>query len=688
MSTEMTDSERIDYLRRLLNDANHKYYVLAAPELDDQEYDFLLHELEALERRHPEKYDPSSPTQRVGSDIVSTFQQVAHAVPMLSLANTYNEQDVGQWYEQIVRGLGGEAFEIVCEMKYDGLSISLTYDDGVLVRAVTRGDGVQGDEVTQNVKTIRSIPLRLQDGDYPRHFEIRGEVLLPWEQFHRLNSERQESGEAPFANPRNAAAGTLKLQNSKVVAARQLDAYLYFLLGDELPADNHYDNLLACQRWGFKTSAWMAKVTTLDDIMAFIHHWDTARQTLPIATDGIVLKVNSLRQQRALGMTAKAPRWAIAYKYKAARERTQLQSVSFQVGRTGAITPVANMSPVLLAGTIVRRATLNNASFIRAFDLHIGDYVYVEKGGEIIPKIVAVDTEARAAEAVPVVFPQCCPECGTPLVRYEGEAAHYCPNDTSCPPQRKGKIEHFVSRRAMNIIGLGKELIDDYYERGLIRDVADLYDLRIEQLWGDDTKRNKFDSAKNIIAAIEASKAVPFPRVLFALGIRFVGEVSAKSIAKYFRSIAAIQRATVADLCAVDGVGLIVAQSIVRWMQQEENIQLIGRLEAHGLQMALTDDDSPQSTVLEGKTIVISGVFAQHSRDEYKRLIEQHGGKNATAISKATTFVLAGSNIGPAKLTKARNLNIPLVSEDEFLALLATPPTPPAPPLAEGSLFG
>ncbi len=667
----MNDIERIEQLRTLLHEANYRYYVLNSPTLSDQDFDFMMHELEHLETLHPETADPNSPTQRVGSDLQTEFTQVVHRYPMLSLANTYSEQDVEDWYEQVTRLLAGEEFEVCCEMKYDGLSISLTYEDGRLVRAVTRGDGVRGDDVTQNVRTIRSIPLRLAMGDYPRVFEVRGEVLMPWESFRRLNAEREEEGDTPFANPRNAASGTLKMLNSREVARRGLDAYLYYLLGEDLPEDGHYENLMACQRWGFKMSQGMKKAHSLGEIMEFIAYWGTERKNLPVATDGIVLKVNSLRQQTALGMTAKSPRWAIAYKYKAERVRTRLLSVTYQVGRTGAVTPVANMQPIHLAGTVVRRATLNNEDFIRSFDLHLGDYVYVEKGGEIIPKIVAVDVDSREAGAQVVEFATHCPVCGTPLVRYEGEACHYCPNDTGCPTQRKGRIEHFVSRKAMNIVGLGRELIDEYYERGLIRDVADLYELQVSQLWGDDIKRNKIDSAKNIVSAIQASTSVPFERVVFALGIRFVGEVSARAVARYFKDIDTLMSATEEDLCQVDGIGSIVAASIVSFFHEEENVRIVERLRAKGVQMALSHEQlSAHSDTLAGQSIVISGVFAQHSRDEYKRIIELHGGKNVGSISRSTSFILAGANMGPAKREKATKLSIPLVSEEEFLSMV------------------
>ena len=667
----MTETERILELRQLLHEANHRYYVLNQPVLSDQDFDFMMHELEDLERRHPEMADPNSPTQRVGSDLQTEFRQVEHRYPMLSLANTYNEQDVAEWYRQVKEGLGGEDFDVCCEMKYDGLSISLTYEDGRLVRAVTRGDGVRGDDVTQNVRTIKCIPLQLADGDWPRNFEIRGEILLPWDNFRRINEEREEEGEQPFANPRNAASGTLKLQNSRIVAARGLDAYLYYLLGENLPEDGHYENLMACRRWGFKMSEGMKKVKTLEEIMQFIAYWDTERKNLPVATDGIVLKVNSLRQQRSLGMTAKSPRWAIAYKYKAERACTRLLEVTYQVGRTGAVTPVANMEPVHLAGTTVRRATLNNEDFIKSFNLHEGDFVYVEKGGEIIPKIVGVAEDRRQADAAPIAFATHCPECGTPLVRYPGEAGHYCPNDAGCPPQIKGKIEHFVSRKAMNILGLGKEIIDEYYQQGLVHNFADLYELRVEQLWGDSVKRNKFDSAQNIIKSISASKAVPFERVVFALGIRFVGETSAKALARYFKSMDALMNASVGELCQVDGIGDVMAASIIGYFKEEGNRKIVERLRSYGLQFNLSDEElHNRGTSLEGKSIVISGVFQHHSRDEYKKMIEANGGKNVGSISKNTSFILAGDNMGPAKLEKAQKLGVQIMGEDEFLDII------------------
>ena len=676
MKKPMDEKQRILQLRSELHEHNHNYYVLNRPVISDQEFDFLMHELQDLESRHPELYDANSPTQRVGSDLSTEFRQVEHRYPMLSLANTYNEQDVADWYESVRKGLAGEDFEVCCEMKYDGLSISLIYVDGKLTQAVTRGDGVHGDDVTANVRTIRSIPLVLS-GDasqqqdlfavppYPREFEIRGEILMPWKVFERLNAEREAAEEPLFANPRNAASGTLKSLDSRLVASRQLDAYLYYLLGEQLPADGHYENLEVARSWGFKISEGMKKVRTLEEIYAFIRYWDTERKRLPVATDGIVLKVNSLRQQRSLGFTAKSPRWAIAYKFKAERACTRLNEVTYQVGRTGQVTPVANMDPVQLAGTTVKRATLNNEDFIRSFDLHIGDYVYVEKGGEIIPKIVGVDIDQRPIIAQPVQFIQRCPECGAPLVRYEGEAAWYCPNDTGCPPQIKGRIEHFVARKAMNIIGLGPELIEDYYRRRLIRNVADLYTIDVQQINGDGS-RDK--SAQNIVRAIEKSKEVPFERVVFALGIRFVGETSAKLLARHFKTIDALMQAGLEELQEIEGIGEVMAKSIISYFHNEANLDIIRRLREYGLQMQLSTLDAPLSNKLEGMSIVISGVFAHHSRDEYKAMIEQHGGKNVGSISSKTTFILAGENMGPSKLQKAEKLGIRILSEDEFLS--------------------
>ena len=669
MSTSLfAEEERIAQLRKELHEHNYRYYVLNQPTIGDQEFDFLMHELQDLEARHPELFDVNSPTQRVGSDLNSEFRQVEHRYPMLSLANTYNEQDVRDWYNSVSKGLNGEPFEVCCELKYDGLSISLTYVDGRLTQAVTRGDGVHGDDVTANVRTIRAIPLQLPGSGYPREFEIRGEVLMPWAVFERLNKEREAAEEPLFANPRNAASGTLKSLDTRLVASRQLDAYLYYLLGDTLPTDGQFENLAEARRWGFKISEGMVKVKTVEEIISFINRWDTERKNLPVATDGIVLKVNSLRQQRVLGFTAKSPRWAIAYKFKAERECTRLLEVTYQVGRTGAVTPVANMEPVKLAGTIVKRATLNNEDFIRSFDLHIGDYVYVEKGGEIIPKIVGVDIDQRPIIAQPVEFIKRCPECGTPLVRYEGEAAWYCPNDSGCPPQIKGRIEHFIARKAMHIDSLGPETIDEYYRRGLVKNVADLYDIDVQQINGDGSRTR---SAQKIVNAIRESVNVPFERVVFALGIRFVGETSARLLARHFKNIDALMSAGLQELQEVEGIGDVMAKSIIAYFHDDANRAIIERLRAQGVQMAIAASQTAvASHKLEGKSIVISGVFAHHSRDEYKALIEQHGGKNVGSISGKTSFILAGDNMGPSKLEKAQKLGVAIVSEDEFLKMI------------------
>lgn len=664
----MNDKERILALRKQLNEHNYKYYVLNEPDITDFEFDALMRQLQQLEAQHPELADPNSPTQRVGSDLNQEFKQVAHRYPMLSLANTYNQEEVRDWYQSVQRGLQGEPFEVCCEMKYDGLSISLTYVDGQLVRGVTRGDGIHGDDVTANVKTIRCIPLVLPGTGYPHEFEIRGEILMPWKVFERLNAEREAAEEPLFANPRNAASGTLKSQNSRLVASRQLDSYLYYLLGDTLPTDGHYENLQEAARWGFKISQGMKKVKTLEEIFAYIDYWDTERKNLPVATDGIVLKVNSLRQQQRLGYTAKSPRWAIAYKFKAERALTRLDEVTYQVGRTGAITPVANMQPVQLAGTTVRRATLNNEDFIRSLDLHIADYVYVEKGGEIIPKIVGVEVDKRPADAKPVTFITHCPECGAQLVRYPGEAAHYCPNDAACPPQIKGRIEHFIARRAMNIDSLGPETVDEYFRRGLIHNIADLYDIKVTDICAGGNKQR---SALKIVKAIEASKQVPFERVVFALGIRFVGETSARLIARRLGNIDALMNASLSTLMQIDGVGEVIANSILSYFRNPTNREIVERLRTCGLQMSIVSDEAaPASNVLEGKSIVISGVFQHHSRDEYKALIERHGGKNVGSISGKTSFILAGENMGPSKLEKAEKLGVAIVDEDTFLKMI------------------
>lgn len=665
----MTVKGKIDQLRADLHRHNYNYYVLNAPEISDKEFDDRMRELQELEKEHPEYQDDNSPTMRVGSDLNKNFTQVAHKYPMLSLGNTYSESEVTDFYDRVKKALN-EDFEICCELKYDGTSISLTYENGKLVRAVTRGDGEKGDDVTDNVKTIRTIPLVLH-GSYPESFEIRGEILMPWEVFEELNREKEAREEPLFANPRNAASGTLKLQNSAIVASRKLDAYLYYLLGEELPCDGHYENLQAAAGWGFKTSEHMKKAHSLEEVFEYIRYWDTERKNLPVATDGIVLKVNSMRQQKNLGFTAKSPRWAIAYKFQAERALTRLNKVTYQVGRTGAVTPVANLDPVQLSGTIVKRASLHNADIIEGLDLHIGDMVYVEKGGEIIPKITGVDKDARSMLiGEKVKFITHCPECGSKLIRYEGEAAHYCPNETSCPPQIKGKIEHFISRKAMNIDGLGPETVDMFYRLGLIKNTADLYQLTADDIKNLDRMGEK--SAENIIKGIEASKEVPFERVLFALGIRFVGETVAKKIAKSFNDIDELENANLEKLINIDEIGEKIAQSILTYFTNPLNRELIERLKSTGLQLYRREEDlSGYTDKLAGQSIVISGVFTHHSRDEYKELIEKNGGKNVGSISAKTSFILAGENMGPAKLEKAHKLGIKLMSEDEFLTLIS-----------------
>ncbi len=663
----MTEIERIDQLREELHTHNYNYYVLNAPVITDQEFDHLMRELQDLEAKHPEHFDPNSPSVRVGSDLNKNFKQVEHKYPMLSLGNTYSQAEVTEFYDRVSKSLN-EDFEICCEMKFDGTSISLTYEHGKLVQAVTRGDGVRGDDVTDNVKTIRTIPLILH-GDYPDSFEMRGEILMPWDVFEELNRERELREEPLFANPRNAASGTLKSQNSAVVASRKLDAYLYYMLGENLPHDGHYENLMEAEKWGFKISHITKKVHSLQEIFDFINYWDVERKNLPVATDGIVLKVNSLRQQRNLGYTAKSPRWAIAYKFQAERALTRLNKVTYQVGRTGAVTPVANLDPVQLSGTTVRRASLHNADIIASLDLHIGDMVYVEKGGEIIPKITGVDIDSRKADAEKVEFISHCPECGSKLIRYEDEAAFYCPNETGCPPQIKGKIEHFISRRAMNIEGLGPETVDQFYQEDLIHNVADLYSLSADDICRLDRMGEK--SADNIIQGIARSKEVPYERVLFALGIRFVGETVAKKVAKAFRSIDALAAANLDALIHVDEIGLKIAQSIISYFADDKNRELVERLRNAGLKLEADEEDlSGHTDILQGKSIVISGVFSRHSRDEYKELIEKHGGKNVGSISKKTSFILAGDNMGPSKLEKARSLGIAIIDENEFLSMI------------------
>ena len=663
----MTKLQHIESLRKELHQHNYNYYVLNAPTISDYEFDMKLKELQVLETEHPEFFDPLSPTQRVGSDINAAFRQVEHQYPMLSLENTYSEGEVRDFYNRIKKLLH-EDVELVCELKYDGTSISLIYEDGKLLRAVTRGDGEQGDDVTENVKTIRSIPLYLQ-GDYPERFEIRGEILMPWTVFDALNKEREEQEEVLFANPRNAGSGTLKLQNSSIVASRKLDSYLYNILGENLPFASHFDSLRAAKSWGFKISEAAKVCSSLEEVFGFIHYWDEERKKLPVATDGIVIKVNDFAQQRTLGTTAKSPRWAIAYKYQAESGLTRLNSVSYQVGRTGAVTPVANLDPVLLSGTTVRRASLHNADIIAGLDLHIGDMVYVEKGGEIIPKITAVAVDQRVLIGDKVQFIKNCPECNTPLVRYEGEAAHYCPNENACPPQIKGKIQHFVSRKAMNIEGLGVETINLLYDEGLLHDVADIYALKVDELSGLERLGEK--SAQNILQSIEKSKDIPFDRVIFALGIRFVGETVAKKLVQVLHDIEQLKTATYETLIEIDEIGERIAQSVVQYFAEDKNTELINRLKDYGLQMAVAEGDlKPQSDTLKDKSIVISGTFQHHSRDEYKQMIVQHGGKNVSSISSKTSFVLAGEKMGPEKLKKAESLGIPILNEDEFLEML------------------
>lgn len=664
------DKKRIDFLRAELNRHNHNYYVLNAPEIGDKEFDMMMKELEQLEAQHPEWDDPLSPTHRVGSDINKSFAQVAHIHPMLSLGNTYSIEEVGDFMRRTTTNLMGEAFEIVGEMKFDGTSISLIYEHGKLVRAVTRGDGEKGDVVTDNVKTIKSIPLTLSGDDYPEKFEIRGEIVLPWNEFERLNKEREFNEEPLFANPRNAASGTLKMQNSAEVARRGLDAYFYYMLGDGLPCDNHYDNLMAAKRWGFKVSDAITLMRGVEDVDAFINKWDVERKNLPVATDGLVFKVNSLRQQLNLGFTAKSPRWAIAYKFQAERALTRLQYVSFEVGRTGVITPVANLDAVLLSGTIVKRASLHNEDIIRSLDIHDHDMVYVEKGGEIIPKITGVDESARGSDAKSVEFVSTCPSCGTALERVEGEAAWVCPNKYGCAPQIIGRIEHFVGRRMMNIDGIGEETAGLLYEKGLIKNIADLYSLSHEQLRVLDRFADR--SAERIIKGVEDSKKVPFERVLFALSIPYVGETGAKKLARAVRNIDMLMTMTVEQLVEIEDIGPRIAESIVEYFSEPVNREIVERLRDAGVQMSMPDDiDDGRTNRLEGKSIVISGTFTHHSRDEYKALIEKHGGKNVGSISKKTDYVLAGENMGPAKLEKATSLGIEIIDEDTFLQMIS-----------------
>ena len=661
--------QRITDLRNELNRHNHNYYVLNAPEISDRDFDMLMKELEALEAKYPDMDDPLSPTHRVGSDISSSFEQEPHIYPMLSLANTYSISEADEWFGRVRAGLGGEDFAITGEMKFDGTSISLIYEHGRLVRAVTRGDGERGDVVTENIKTIKSIPLQLQGEGWPEFFEIRGEVLMPWEAFERLNKEREFNEEPLFANPRNAAAGTLKMLNSREVSRRGLDAYFYYLLGPELPFDNHYDNMTAARSWGFKVSEIMTLMHSLEEVDNFINHWDKARRELPVATDGLVFKVNSLRQQLNLGFTAKSPRWAIAYKFAAERAVTRLKFVSFEVGRMGIVTPVANLEPVLLSGTVVKRASLHNEDIISALGIHDHDLLYVEKGGEIIPKITGVDENGREPGAEPIRFVSHCPACGTPLVRVEGEAAWQCPNKFGCAPQIAGRVEHFVGRKMMNIDGIGEETARQLLNTGLVSNIADLYDLQPSQLLRLDGFGPR--SAERVMEGLEASRSVPYDRVIYALSIPFVGDTVAKKVAKAFPDIDMLMSASAEQLAAVNDIGPKIAEGVVEYFANEMNRSIVERLKAAGLQMSMTVENSePHSDCLAGKSIVISGTFSHHSRDEYKDLIERNGGKNVGSISKKTDFVLAGENMGPSKREKAASLGIPLLSEDEFLAMI------------------
>ncbi len=664
------EQQRILDLRDIINRHNHNYYVLNAPEISDRDFDMLLKELEALEAAHPEMDDPLSPTRRVGSDLLSGFESVEHIHPMLSLSNTYSIDEVDQWFGRVRSGLGDAPFDVVGEMKFDGTSISLIYEHGRLVRAVTRGDGERGDVVTENVKTIKSIPLRLSGEGWPEMFEIRGEILMPWSAFERLNKEREFNEEPLFANPRNAAAGTLKTLDTREVARRGLDAYFYYLLGPDLPADNHYDNMMAARSWGFKVSDIMTLLHSLDEVDAFIKHWDEHRKELPVATDGLVFKVNSLRQQLNLGFTAKSPRWAIAYKFPAERALTRLDHVSFEVGRMGVVTPVANLDPVLLSGTVVKRASLHNADIIKALDIHEHDMLYVEKGGEIIPKITGVDENGRLPGAVPVEFVTHCPACGTPLKRVPGEAAWICPDRFHCPPQIVGRIEHYVGRKMMNIDGVGEETAQALYDAGYVRDVADLYDLTYDQL----LRLPGFGprSAEKVLDGLKASLDMPYDRVIYGLSIPYVGDTVAKKVAKAFPDIDTLMSATFDELSATKDIGPRIAESIIDYFNNPRNRRMVERLRRVGLQMSMPETpEGETSDLLAGKTFVISGTFSRHSRDEYKDLIERNGGRNVGSISKKTDYVLAGENMGPAKREKAASLGIPVIDEDTFLAMIS-----------------
>ena len=691
---EDTERDEILALRKELEQANYQYYVLNTPTMSDYEFDQKLRRLQDLENLHPDMFDPKSPTQHVGSDLQREannakhitrspkgFAQVAHKYPMLSLSNTYSQEEVEEWLQKLPEGV-----EIVCELKFDGLSISLWYENGILTKALTRGDGTKGDNVIENIRTISSIPqsIPIANSQYPiakNFLELRGEVLLSWEAFERLNKEREAAEEPLFANPRNAASGTLKLQDSSEVARRGLTCYLYYMLGENLPANTHYDRLQIAKQWGFPISDAVKVCHSLEEVMDYIHYWDTERKNLPVATDGIVLKVNDLATQEELGYTAKSPRWAIAYKFPAEKQLTRLNAITYQVGRTGVVTPVANLEPVQLSGTTVQRATLHNEDFIRQLDIREGDMVWVEKGGEIIPKVVGREAplsgsleDGASAYSLEVkgeeyTFPTNCPECGTPLVRVEGEAAWRCPNESGCPPQIKGKMEHFVSRKAMNIDGLGSETIDLLYSQGLLKNIADIYALTQEDIAKQERLGEK--SAQNMLAGIEASKQVPWARVLFALGIRMVGETTAKKITRRFPSIDQLQWATVEQLTAIEDVGEQIAKNIIAYFNDLGNLEIINRLREAGIQMqSIEEEQTPQSDILQGKSIVVSGVFTQHSRDEYKAMIEANGGKNVGSVSKKTSFILAGENMGPEKRKKAENLGVEIISETQFLNMI------------------
>ncbi|MEX0997680.1 MAG: NAD-dependent DNA ligase LigA [Flavobacteriaceae bacterium] len=663
----MNIKEKINQLREELSQHNYNYYVLDAPVISDFEFDQKLKQLQKLEEQHPEFFDPNSPTQRVGGAITKNFETVVHEFPMHSLDNSYSEEDLLDWEKRIKKLVDGPV-QYTCELKYDGASMSLTYENGILQKAVTRGDGSQGDNVTNNVKTIRSVPLKLK-GDFPEKFHIRGEIILPLAGFAKMNEERLEAGEEPYANPRNTASGSLKLQDSAEVAKRPLDCLMYGIVGERLPITTQFESLQKAKEWGFKVPDACKLANSIEEVLEFIHHWDTNRHKLPYETDGVVIKVNSLYQQEELGYTAKSPRWAMAYKFKTEQAETLLEKITYQVGRTGAITPVANLKPVQLAGTTVKRASLHNADQIEKLDIREGDSVYVEKGGEIIPKIVGVNFTKRNVDSQPTQYITKCPECETPLTRKEGEAQHYCPNFYGCPPQITGRVQHFISRKAMDIEGLGGETVELLFKAGLIQNYADLYTLKVEQLLPLERMAQK--SAENLVAGVEKSKEIPFERVLFALGIRFVGETVAKKLAKHYKSIEALQFATQLELIMVDEIGEKIAESVVEFFSKQKNIEIINRLKSYGVQLQLSDEAlQGQTDLLQGKTFVVSGVFEKISRNELKKMIEDNGGKVSGSISSKTSFVVAGENMGPSKKEKAESLGVPIISEDAFLGMV------------------